>query len=495
MYLALYRKYRPKKFSEVVGQEHIVKTLLNQINSNHISHAYLFCGTRGTGKTSIAKIFAMSINCFDNKNGEACMECESCRNIINKQDPNIIEIDAASNNGVDNIRDIRDEVKYPPINGKYKIYIIDEVHMLSIGAFNALLKTLEEPPAHVIFILATTDPQKIPATIHSRCQRFDFKRIAPEQMLSAMKKYMELEGIKITDDAINHIIKMSDGAMRDALSILDQCISFYFGDEIDLQKVTEIIGTLDDKTCSQFLKLLWQKDTAKILDTINEIFLAGKDISQFLTTLIIFVHDVIIYKSTGKTDSLAERKNIFDDLNCISTSELINILESFSQLQNELKYAINPKISFELLCIKLCDDSPKMSARPEKASAPKPMPAPKKIEHKKKVVPEDLQKLIKDWPKLISKFDGLLKEMLSLSCVGYLKANTIYIITNDPGSKLILSQKKAEIKKILNLPFQFELDFMSRDEYDNEHKNIYGESDEDLMKQLAKINANIDVED
>ena len=191
MYLALYRKYRPKKFSDVVGQKHIVKTLVNQIISNRISHAYLFCGTHGTGKTSIAKIFAMAVNCFDNKNGEPCMECESCKSVLSRQDPNIIEIDAASNNGVDNIRNIRDEVKYPPINGKYKIYIIDEVHMLSVGAFNALLKTLEEPPAHVIFILATTDPQKIPATIHSRTQRFDFKRILPEEMFTAIKKYME----------------------------------------------------------------------------------------------------------------------------------------------------------------------------------------------------------------------------------------------------------------------------------------------------------------
>lgn len=495
MYLALYRKYRPKKFANVVGQNHIVKTLLNQINSNHISHAYLFCGTRGTGKTSIAKIFAMSINCLNNKDGEPCMECESCKNVLNKQDPNIIEIDAASNNGVDNIREIRDEVKYPPINGKYKIYIIDEVHMLSAGAFNALLKTLEEPPSHVIFILATTDPQKIPATIHSRCQRFDFKRILPQEMLTAIKKYMDNENIKITDEAINYIIRMSDGAMRDALSILDQCISFYFGEEITLQKVTEIIGTVDDKICCDFVNLLCEKETEKVLNMINKIVMDGKDINQFLSTLILFLRDAVIYKSTGDLDSWVERQDIFRNLN-LTFANGIKLLEDFSRLQNELKYAINPKVLFEILCIKLCSNT---QMQPENILMPTTIKksAEKKVINKKKVVPEDLQQIIKNWPKLVSKFDGLLKEILGLSCVGYLKGNIIYIITNDSGSNLILKQKKSDIKNIMseNLNFEFELDFMSKDDYDNEHKNIYGKADEELTKQLEKINAKVIIED
>ena len=495
MYLALYRKYRPKKFADVVGQNHIVKTLLNQINSNHISHAYLFCGTRGTGKTSIAKIFAMSINCLNNKDGEPCMECESCKNVLNKQDPNIIEIDAASNNGVDNIREIRDEVKYPPINGKYKIYIIDEVHMLSAGAFNALLKTLEEPPSHVIFILATTDPQKIPATIHSRCQRFDFKRILPQEMFAAIKKYMDNENIKITDEAINYIIRMSDGAMRDALSILDQCISFYFGEEITLQKVTEIIGTVDDKICCDFVNLLCEKETEKVLNMINKIVMDGKDINQFLSTLILFLRDVVIYKGTGDLDSWVERQDIFRNLN-LTFANGIKLLEDFSRLQNGLKYAINPKVLFEILCIKLCSNT---QMQPENILMPTTIKksAEKKVIHKKKAVPEDLQQIIKNWPKLVSKFDGLLKEILGLSCVGYLKGNIIYIITNDSGSNLILKQKKSDIKNIMseNLNFEFELDFMSKDEYDNEHKNIYGKADEELTKQLEKINAKIIIED
>ena len=223
-YIALYRKMRPKNFDKLVGQEHIVKTLRNQINSDRINHAYLFCGTRGTGKTSTAKIFAKAINCKSPENGQPCGKCDSCKSIEDGSDMNVIEIDAASNNGVDNIREIRDEVKYPPTNARFKVYIIDEVHMLSIGAFNALLKTLEEPPAHVVFILSTTDPQKIPVTILSRCQRFDFKRISAVKIEETLKKYMKEEGVSVSDDALFYIASVSDGAMRDALSIIDQCV-------------------------------------------------------------------------------------------------------------------------------------------------------------------------------------------------------------------------------------------------------------------------------
>ena len=226
-YLALYRKYRPYVFADVVGQEHVVRTLRNQIESNRIAHAYLFCGSRGTGKTSIAKIFARAVNCENPIDGSACGECETCKKIQSSADMNIIEIDAASHNGVDSIREINDEVVYAPATGKYKVYIIDEVHMLSTGAFNALLKTLEEPPAHVIFILATTDPQKIPVTIISRCQRYDFKRIPASEIEETLAKYMAAENVDIDEDALRYIARLADGGMRDALSILEQCVSFY----------------------------------------------------------------------------------------------------------------------------------------------------------------------------------------------------------------------------------------------------------------------------
>lgn len=499
MYLALYRKYRPKKFSDVVGQKYIVKTLVNQIISDRVSHAYLFCGTRGTGKTSIAKIFAMAVNCFCNKNGEPCMKCESCRNILNKQDSNIIEIDAASNNGVDNIRDIRDEVKYPPVNSKYKIYIVDEVHMLSSGAFNALLKTLEEPPAHVIFILATTDPQKIPATILSRCQRFDFKRLLPNEMSSAIKKYMEEENVNISNKAINYITHISDGAMRDALSVLDQCISFYFGEEITLKKITEIIGTVDYKICAKFINLLANKEIDEILAMINKIIMDGKDITQFLSTLMAFLRDVIIIKNIGKNEKILDLSSSSSDIlkECkLDFEDEIKLLELFSNLQNNLKYAVNPKILFEIACIKFCstnqNEFEKRSTPVKKTVQSEKIPVPKK-----KIVPNNVKELIEKWPKIISQTDGLLKEILNLSYIGSLKKNTVYIITNDPGSNLFLKQKKVDIKNLISNEFnyEFDLDFIFKDDYDTKHKIIYGQEDENLKKQLLKINTDVIVEE
>ena len=239
-YTALYRKFRPATFDEVKGQDHIVKTLQNQIEANRIGHAYLFCGTRGTGKTSIAKIFAKAVNCEHPVNGSPCNECASCKAIAAGSSMNVVEIDAASNNGVDNIRQIREEIQYSPADGKYKVYIIDEVHMLSIGAFNALLKTLEEPPAYVIFVLATTEPHNIPITILSRCQRYDFKRITIDTIADRLSELMEKEQVTVEDKAIRYVAKAADGSMRDALSLLDQCIAFYLGQTLTYETVLEV---------------------------------------------------------------------------------------------------------------------------------------------------------------------------------------------------------------------------------------------------------------
>ncbi|MBR0104763.1 MAG: DNA polymerase III subunit gamma/tau, partial [Firmicutes bacterium] len=244
-YQALYRKYRPKVFSDVIGQEHIVKTLKNQIAGGKISHAYLFCGTRGTGKTSTAKIFARAINCLNPKDGEPCMECEMCVADMEGRSVNVIEIDAASNRGIDSIKELREDIKYAPAEGTYKVYIIDEIHMLTTEAFNALLKTLEEPPKHVVFILATTDPQKIPATILSRCQRYDFKRITAEEITETIKKYLELEGINADEDAVKYVAYLGDGSMRDSLSILDQCLAYFSDEHITLEKILDVTGDVD----------------------------------------------------------------------------------------------------------------------------------------------------------------------------------------------------------------------------------------------------------
>ena len=259
-YTALYRKYRPNVFSGVVGQDPIVKTLKNQMKTGRVSHAYLFCGTRGTGKTSTAKIFARAINCLHpTAEGEPCNQCRLCQEILAGRSVNVMEIDAASNNSVDNIREIREEVKYPPTEGVYKVYIIDEVHMLSNSAFNALLKTLEEPPAHVVFILATTDPQKVPPTILSRCQRFDFRRITAEDIAHTLMRYLAEEGLSATEDAVRYVAQLADGSLRDSLSILDQCLAFYSGEEVTLEKVQDVVGAVDQTVFFDMVDALKEK--------------------------------------------------------------------------------------------------------------------------------------------------------------------------------------------------------------------------------------------
>ena len=281
-YTALYRKFRPSTFDQVKGQDHIVQTLKNQINANRIGHAYLFCGTRGTGKTSVAKIFAKAVNCEHPVDGSPCNECETCRGITNGSAMNVIEIDAASNNGVDNIRQIRDEIQYSPSSGKYTVYIIDEVHMLSIGAFNALLKTLEEPPAYVIFILATTEPHKIPITILSRCQRYDFKRISIDTIAARLSELMEKESIEVEDKAIRYVAKAADGSMRDALSLLDQCIAFYLGQKLTYDNVLDVLGAVDNEIFSRLTRSVIDSDVTTSLNILDEIIMQGREPGQFV---------------------------------------------------------------------------------------------------------------------------------------------------------------------------------------------------------------------
>ena len=269
-YQALYRKFRPQEFEDVKGQEHIVTTLKNQIKADRIGHAYLFCGTRGTGKTTVAKIFAKAVNCEHPVDGSPCGECPSCRAITEGSSMNVIEIDAASNNGVDNIRQIREEVTYRPTEGRYKVYIIDEVHMLSAGAFNALLKTLEEPPSYVIFILATTEAHKIPITILSRCQRYDFHRISIDTIASRLSDLMEQEQVEVEERAIRYVAKAGDGSMRDALSLLDQCIAFHLGEKLTYENVLEVLGAVDTEVFSRLLRRILDEDVTGAIRILGE---------------------------------------------------------------------------------------------------------------------------------------------------------------------------------------------------------------------------------
>ena len=305
-YTALYRKFRPQEFEDVKGQEHIVTTLKNQIKADRIGHAYLFCGTRGTGKTTIAKIFAKAVNCEHPVDGSPCGECPSCKAIAEGTSMNVIEIDAASNNGVDNIREIREEVAYSPTEGKYKVYIIDEVHMLSIGAFNALLKTLEEPPSYVIFILATTEAHKIPITILSRCQRYDFKRITIDTIAARLTELMETEGVEVEEKAIRYIAKAGDGSMRDALSLLDQCIAFYLGQKLTYDNVLEVLGAVDTEVFSRMLRKIMEKDIPGVIALLEELIIQGREPGQFVVDFTWYLRNLLLVQSSDNMEDVLD---------------------------------------------------------------------------------------------------------------------------------------------------------------------------------------------
>lgn len=305
-YTALYRKWRPVSFDEVKGQDHIVKTLKNQITSGRIGHAYLFCGTRGTGKTSIAKIFAKAVNCESPVDGSPCGECSMCRQIASSASLNVVEIDAASNNGVENIRDIRDQVQYPPTEGRYRVYIIDEVHMLSIGAFNALLKTLEEPPSYVIFILATTEVHKIPITILSRCQRYDFKRITIDTISARLHELTQAEQIDVEERALRYVAKAADGSMRDALSLLDQCTAFHFGEKLTYDNVLEVLGAVDNSVFSSLFRAVTAGDTKGCIYTIEEMIIQGRDLTQMVNDFVWYMRNLLVVKTTDDAEDMLD---------------------------------------------------------------------------------------------------------------------------------------------------------------------------------------------
>ena len=354
---AIYRKFRPKIFDDVLGQEHVTRTLKNQIISNNIAHAYLFSGIRGTGKTSTAKIFARAVNCLNNNDGNPCNECEICRSTLDETNMDVIEMDAASNNGVDDIRDLRDKVKFLPVKSKYKVYIIDEVHMLSKGAFNALLKTLEEPPEHLLFILATTESQKIPATILSRCQRFDLKRINADIIVENMKKICHELNIKYEEKALKLIAANSEGAMRDAQSILDRCIS-YNDDVVDYETVINLLGTVNYQVVLEAADAIVDKDMARTMSLVDNILNSGKELTFFLDELIICFRNMLIIKTTNSSDNLMrisedEAESIKNLNGKISVDEIVKIIEDLSTAQAECKRALNPRVLLETKLIKM----------------------------------------------------------------------------------------------------------------------------------------------
>lgn len=358
-YTALYRKFRPDNFEDVKGQDHIVTTLTNQINANRIGHAYLFCGTRGTGKTTVAKILAKAVNCEHPVNGSPCNECEMCKAIQAGTSMNVIEIDAASNNGVDNIREIREEVTYRPTEGRYKVYIIDEVHMLSTGAFNALLKTLEEPPSYVIFILATTEANKIPVTILSRCQRYDFRRITIDTIAARLSELMEKEGVDVEEKAIRYVAKAGDGSMRDALSLLDQCIAFYLGQKLTYDKVLEVLGTVDTEIFSQMLRTILAGDVTGSIRTLETLLNRGKELGQFVTDFTWYLRNLLLVKSADETEELLDvstenLKLLKEESTMVDDETLIHYIRVLSELSGQLRYAAQKRVLVEVALVKLC---------------------------------------------------------------------------------------------------------------------------------------------
>ena len=459
-YTALYRKFRPQNFEDVKGQEHIVTTLKNQIKADRIGHAYLFCGTRGTGKTTIAKILARAVNCEHPVDGSPCNECPACRAINAGTSMNVIEIDAASNNGVDNIREIREEVAYRPAQGRYKVYIIDEVHMLSTGAFNALLKTLEEPPSYVIFILATTEAHKIPITILSRCQRYDFKRITVETIADRLMELMEKEGNDVEEKAIRYIAKAADGSMRDALSLLDQCIAFYLGEKLTYEKVLENLGAVDTEVFSRLLREILAQHTSQAIGILEDLIIKGRELGQFVTDFIWYLRNLLLISASDNPEEAVDvsRENLErmkEEVQMVDTETLMRYIRVFSQLSNELRYASQKRVLVEIALIKLCQpvmetnlDSlfDRVRVLEEKLSDPglfasvqnrggegrdrrykeagnlsqglkgEEIPPDKKPA---KAAPEDLQYVKKNWNSIIRETKGLFQQMLLESTPKY----------------------------------------------------------------------------
>ena len=461
-YTALYRKFRPTTFEEVKGQDAIVTTLKNQIMMDRIGHAYLFCGTRGTGKTSVAKIFAKAVNCEHPVDGNPCNECRTCRAIGAGSSMNVIEIDAASNNGVDNIREIRDEVAYSPAEGRYKVYIIDEVHMLSIGAFNALLKTLEEPPSYVIFILATTEAHKIPVTILSRCQRYDFKRISQTEIAGRLRELLAREQVEAEEKAIRYIAKAADGSMRDALSLLDQCIAFYLGEKLTYEKVLENLGAVDTEVFSSLLREILAQHTSQAIRILEDLIIRGRELGQFVTDFIWYLRNLLLISASDDPEEAVDvsRENLErmkEEAQMVDTETLMRYIRIFSQLSNEIRYASQKRVLVEIALIKLCQpvmetnlDSlfDRVRVLEEKLSDPAflvSFQAPGRaggeaaafggIEGKgyprvpeadspaapkpAKAAPEDLQYVKKNWNSIIRETKGLLQQMLLESTPKY----------------------------------------------------------------------------
>ena len=497
-YVALYRKFRPDTFEDVKGQDAIVTTLKNQIKSERIGHAYLFCGTRGTGKTTIAKIMAKAVNCENPVDGSPCGECSMCQRIAAANSMNVIEIDAASNNGVDNIREIVEEVSYSPTEGKYKVYIIDEVHMLSTGAFNALLKTLEEPPSYVIFILATTESHKIPITILSRCQRYDFKRISIDTIAGRIRELTDKEQVDIEDAAIRYIAKAADGSMRDALSLLDQCIAFHYGETLTYDKALNVLGAVDNSVFATLLDCIINKDIIGAVKLLEDIVIQGRELGQFVNDFTLYLRNLMLVKTADVQADALEISNealevLKEEASKLELTTILRYIRVFSELSGQIKYASQKRILIEVAIIKLC--KPQMEAKNDalldriraleeqmergvvmtqapaggSTSAQPVVQAPRPT--LPKAVPEEVKKIVANWPSLMDAMGQPLKSALNSVRLSLGEGNTLLVVAEDFIAFETLKREnnmtalKNELEDFIQKEIRIELRQLSEGQY------------------------------
>ncbi len=516
-YTALYRKFRPDTFADVKGQDAIVTTLKNQIKANRIGHAYLFTGTRGTGKTTVAKILAKTVNCENPTEDGPCGECRICKAISAGASMNVIEIDAASNNGVDNIREIVDEVSYSPAEGKYKVYIIDEVHMLSIGAFNALLKTLEEPPSYVIFILATTEVHKLPITILSRCQRYDFKRISIETITERMKTLISAENISVEEKALRYIAKIADGSMRDALSLLDQCIAFHLGSELIYDKVLDVLGAVDTEVFSKLLRNVIDRNVLGCIEILEEIVMQGRELTQFVSDFTWYLRNLMLVQASDQLEDVIDMstdnlKRLKEEAQMTEVNRIIRFIHIFSDLSGQIRYASQKRILVEIALIKLC--KPEMEKNTEALldrvrqvedkienglvtvstenatqGVAGQTVAPKQRPQLPKAIPEDIKGIVSKWPSIIGNTENPMKQYLKGAKLSLGAEGRLLLVLEDD---IIAEQLNNPVRKeeLLGLLADF-----SGKEIEVSIQTVTSDRDfENNYIDLAKI-INIDIEE